>query len=45
MGWPGRQISTIPRGSGGEVTVDGKAPAVNVDRGPAHENQDVMENV
>jgi hypothetical protein len=26
-------------GGGGKVTVDGEAPAVNISKGPAHENQ------
>jgi hypothetical protein len=33
------------RGGGGEVTVGSEAPAVNVGRGPAHENQYVMGKV
>jgi hypothetical protein len=45
LGWSVRWISTRTRGGGGGVTVDGEAPAVNVGREPAHENQYVMGNV
>jgi hypothetical protein len=33
------EIPTRVRDGGGEVTVGGKAPVINVGRGPTHENQ------
>jgi hypothetical protein len=37
--WSEEWISTRTRGVGGEVTIDGEAPAANVGREPAHELQ------
>jgi hypothetical protein len=45
LGWPEREISTRTRGGGGGVTIDGEVLAVNVGKGPAHENQYVMGKV
>jgi hypothetical protein len=39
LGWPEREVSTRTRGGGGEVSVDGNAPVVNVGSKPAHELQ------
>jgi hypothetical protein len=36
---------TRTRDGGGEVTVDGEVPVINVGKEPAHKNQHVMGNV